>query len=194
MGLLARSMMIGSLAAAGCYEPELRDCTLACSTETDCAAGQVCGADKFCATPELAGRCFERPARPDGGIDVDDPDGGTTQTDAGMQTMVDAGTATPPPDAPPSYVVVRVKVDGRGEIELQNHGTCDSDCVFHVPRAALVTARAFPDGGWRFEEWKTSTCPFSSVSTCTFSAIGDTTDVQGKFRKGDDDDDDGDDD
>ncbi|HEY5926559.1 MAG TPA: hypothetical protein VIV11_32955 [Kofleriaceae bacterium] len=40
-----------------CYEPEAVDCTVVCSQPSDCVDGQVCGADHFCAAPEVAGMC-----------------------------------------------------------------------------------------------------------------------------------------
>jgi len=42
---------------AGCYEPEVRDCTVTCSGPDECADGQVCGSDGMCAAPEAAGTC-----------------------------------------------------------------------------------------------------------------------------------------
>jgi hypothetical protein len=36
---------------AGCYSPDLSDCTLPCATSADCAGDQVCSADKTCASP-----------------------------------------------------------------------------------------------------------------------------------------------
>lgn len=42
---------------AGCYEPDVRDCTVTCSGPDECAAGQVCGSDGMCAAPEAAGHC-----------------------------------------------------------------------------------------------------------------------------------------
>ena len=44
-----------AIAAGACYEPELRDCTLSCTAAAECADGQVCGSDHFCASPEIAG-------------------------------------------------------------------------------------------------------------------------------------------
>lgn len=38
---------------AGCYNPELRDCTVHCSAPRDCAGGQVCRDDGWCAMPEV---------------------------------------------------------------------------------------------------------------------------------------------
>ena len=42
---------------AGCYEPEAVDCTVECTGPSDCADGQVCGSDHFCAAPDVAGMC-----------------------------------------------------------------------------------------------------------------------------------------
>jgi hypothetical protein len=41
------SALLAHLAAAGCYRPTLRDCTVACSAEADCAGDQHC-ADGWC--------------------------------------------------------------------------------------------------------------------------------------------------
>lgn len=51
--------LIGSagLVLGACYSPELQDCTVTCSISTDCADDQVCGGDKFCASPEVANQC-----------------------------------------------------------------------------------------------------------------------------------------
>lgn len=47
-----------SLMLGACYAPEVRDCTVTCTTSAaKCAADQVCGSDGYCATPEVAGQC-----------------------------------------------------------------------------------------------------------------------------------------
>jgi len=48
---------------AGCYSPELRDCAVSCASPDDCAPGQVCGSDAYCAAPEIAGTCRARSPR-----------------------------------------------------------------------------------------------------------------------------------
>jgi hypothetical protein len=62
-------LLVIAAAAAGCYDPELRDCSISCGSAGDCAAGQVCGTDGFCASPEVAGTCRSRSAgAPDAGL------------------------------------------------------------------------------------------------------------------------------
>jgi hypothetical protein len=45
------------LALAACYEPDAVDCTVECMAPGDCAQGQICGPDHFCAAPDRAGQC-----------------------------------------------------------------------------------------------------------------------------------------
>lgn len=52
------------LALAACYDPAAVDCTVSCAAATECARGQVCGSDGFCAAPSVAGHC----GGPDGGM------------------------------------------------------------------------------------------------------------------------------
>jgi len=46
-----------ALVVSACYEPELDECVRACDGRDDCMAGQVCGSDGWCASPDNAGRC-----------------------------------------------------------------------------------------------------------------------------------------
>lgn len=43
--------------ATACYDPDVVDCSVACHGADECADGQVCGADGYCAAPEVAGHC-----------------------------------------------------------------------------------------------------------------------------------------
>lgn len=54
-----RPMLLPVLALAGCYAPDLADCTVACNAADDCAADQVC-AEGQCRAP--AARCEGAPA------------------------------------------------------------------------------------------------------------------------------------
>jgi hypothetical protein len=51
VAILAGGLLAYLVATAGCYNPELRDCTVQCSAATDCTGGQVCRADGWCAMP-----------------------------------------------------------------------------------------------------------------------------------------------
>jgi len=52
-----RAVLLGALLAA-CYEPDAVDCTVQCGGPDDCADGQVCGTDGYCAAPDVAGTCM----------------------------------------------------------------------------------------------------------------------------------------
>ncbi len=56
--------LLTSVLLAGCYSPDARDCTVSCAASSQCLAGQVCGADGFCAAPKVAGHCSPIDAAP----------------------------------------------------------------------------------------------------------------------------------
>jgi hypothetical protein len=184
MGLLGRRIALALALASGCYAPDVRDCTVSCTAETDCAAGQVCGADRFCAAPPIAGRCASLPD--DAGVHDD-----------GSKLPVDAAPVSPPPDAkpdapppPPPTTTVHVKVDGQGRITVQGGGTCASgmpqngDCSFTMQIGEVTSAVATPNEDQRFDKWTTTPCIVEPSSTCNFTVLGPT-DIHGKFRKED---------
>jgi hypothetical protein len=51
--------LLGLVLLSACYDPDTVDCTITCSAADECAEGQVCDSDGFCAAPEIAGRCVE---------------------------------------------------------------------------------------------------------------------------------------
>lgn len=53
--LFAIAACVGCL--AGCYDPATTDCTITCSGSDECASGQTCGSDGYCAAPDVAGEC-----------------------------------------------------------------------------------------------------------------------------------------
>lgn len=183
MGILERSAALTfALAGVACYEPDLRDCTVACASATDCAAGQICGADHFCAEPGVSGSCPASLLPGDAGATSRDAgtDGGMLPIDA----AVDA-----PPDAPPDPVLM-ISIEGKGRVTVQGIGSCDSaapqngQCSFAVAMNSLLTvdAQAYPD--WRFDRWTTAVCGNFIIPSCTFVMSG-TTPVGIKFRKED---------
>jgi hypothetical protein len=181
MGLLARSFALVVLVAPACYSPDLRDCTVSCAAEGDCAAGQVCGSDRFCAVPEIAGRCASLPS--DGGV----------QPLRDAASVVDAETLTPPPDAPPDAPqtkVLHIKLDGQGGVSVTGIGICDSappqkgDCRFDIFVAIPLHSEAYPHLGWRFDKWTDGPCKDSEELTCDFTPSGPTN-LNAKYRRDD---------
>lgn len=68
-----RSILVGAVLAhlVACYEPQVRNCTLACSGPGQCAAGQTCTSDGYCAAPEISS-CREYEATLDAAAVVTD--------------------------------------------------------------------------------------------------------------------------
>jgi hypothetical protein len=170
MGLLRAGVALVAASAAGCYEPELRDCTLTCSEASDCAGGQVCGSDHFCAAPAIAGRCSSLPG-----------DAGSNGRDGGVDPPKMDARVDAPPDAP-THVTLTISIEGQGI------GTCDEaapqngQCAFDVPINALVTVQAQSYSDWHFEKWTTVACITVPIASCTFYASVSTP-VGVKFKK-----------
>jgi hypothetical protein len=158
MGILGAAAIV--VALAGCYSPSLRDCTVSCSNEHDCAAGQVCGADGMCAAPDMAGHCD-------------------------VAEMPDA--AMPGPDAPATDVIIHVHVMGKGTVTVNQtacnaQSTMPNDCMIPVPPAVPATIKAI-DGSDTFAMWASTACA-GQGATCILTPIAPVTDVAAKFMKG----------
>jgi hypothetical protein len=80
--------------ALGCYAPELHDCTVECTRAADCASGQMCGSDGWCARPEAAGRCARLSSGDGGIVPPGDSAGSDAPTDAGIDADPDSGACT----------------------------------------------------------------------------------------------------
>ena len=155
MDLLAGIIAAAGLALAGCYSPSLRDCTVSCGSASDCATGQVCGADGMCASPAVAGRCA---------------------------AQVDAGHDAParPDAAPPDVgltVRLTVQVMGKGSVTIEGIGTCSSldpdrgNCVYNVVPGAPLTAEATSITTTDvFAMWSSVTCAGQDAS-CQFTPV-----------------------
>jgi hypothetical protein len=179
MGILVLAVA-SLLVLAGCYSPSLRDCTVSCVAESDCAAGQICGDDGLCASPDRAGRCaLQQPLPPDASIDA-------RSEDAPLPRDAAASDASPP-DAPPS-VALRVQIIGRGSVLVTGHPPCLSsgpqhgDCMYDIARGVPqnVVAVAMPDQP--FMSWTSATCRGQGAS-CTFTPTAATS-VAAKFGRG----------
>jgi hypothetical protein len=163
MGLLAGVAAAG-LALAGCYSPSLRDCTVSCGSASDCATGQVCGADGMCASPAVAGRCGAR-------------------VDAGHLDAPARHDAAPPdarPDAPPDAartVRLTVQIMGKGSVTVESIGTCTSqdpdkgNCVYDVVADVPLTAQAMSITPTDvFTMWGSATCA-GQGARCQFTPV-----------------------
>jgi hypothetical protein len=156
MGVLARiatAIALAAVAAPACYSPSLRDCTVSCESAGDCAGGQVCGDDRLCAAPDIAGRC------------------GLTEVDAGV--TVDA---SPPVDAAPDatvLVALIVQVEGKGSINVAGAGVCSSEdphgrCTYDIALGVAQRVEAIAiDSKEPFMSWTSPTCA-GQGAVCTF--------------------------
>lgn len=183
MGVL-RAALVAALLGAGCYSPALRDCSLACESEDECAGNQVCGADHLCAAPEVAGKCRElQMGGPDGGLPADAISG--PPRDAAM--AADAMTPPPPDAMMGAMVQLNVRIDGKGNVDVMGAGMCASDgpqkgdCTFMVPAGMQRTARATGKGGEMFTRWTSIVCA-AQGATCTFTPFL-TTSISARFEK-----------
>jgi hypothetical protein len=164
VAVLARVAAACSLAA--CYSPDVADCVARCATDRDCATGHVCGDDRFCAAPEIAGRCEAQPLPMHA-------DAAPTNADASSQM----------PDARP-LVAIRLEIDGDGQVNISGGGTCNKGdssaaCTYHVPVGVAITLDAIPYTGQLFEKWASETCAGEPAS-CTFTPLVGTT-AKAKF-------------
>jgi hypothetical protein len=166
MGVLARSAILCAVLGA-CYEPDIRDCKLACGSAADCAADQVCGADMMCASPAVAGTCNER-------------------------LGADAGTDAPPPpiDAPAGTLVdIHIVISGAGKVAIGpmmcmsmsiGMGSDAGDCTLQAPLGTPAMAVAMGMGPDMFDRWTSITCGLQGP-TCTFTPTLATTQIAVQF-------------
>lgn len=180
MGILARdartTCALGALAmaASACYSPDVRDCTIACKSGDDCADGQICGSDHFCAGPDTAGTCSTG-SRRDASISATD--------DSSVAPPVDAAPDAPP-DAPTEGTLT-ITIGGHGTVFVQNVGECEysaAPCHFIVPLDRDVILSVFPPSDWRFDEWNAGPCNHSESPICVFQPALAIT-AGAKFRK-----------
>ena len=155
MALLARVLAAATL-LAGCYSPDLRDCTVTCASSADCAGAQLCNAAHLCAAKDVS--CSTMTTTPrDASPDEDAP----VQRDAAI--MIDAGR--PPIDAP-APVALHVHVDGAGGTLSFGTFSCTDDCTYQVPYAEAITITATANGNHTFVGWSQGPCLGSLARTC----------------------------
>jgi hypothetical protein len=181
---------LASILVAGCYAPEIHDCTVQCASAGDCAPGQMCGTDGMCAAPAMAGHCLATGTHDDAGIaDASDAHDATDAHDAPVDAKPappDAKPdAQPPPDAS-TTIQLHIKIDGQGSV-LMGGQTCDSappahgDCMFAAQPGMTVTLLAVPHAMWMFEKWSGALCGGQNAS-CTATPVGPAL-IQVKFKK-----------
>ncbi len=140
---------------AGCYAPDVRDCTITCGAADECADDQVCNADGYCAA--------------DG---VQCPRGG-----GGGGGAVDGGV-----DAPVGSLQLNVRVDGTGRLDIDGVGECAKrECTFTVERRPLTIRAVETDPRKPFEKWTTPNCA-GQPTTCTYQPQMGMTTVGAKFK------------
>ena len=176
MGLVAAA--VAAMALAGCYDPALRDCTVACVAIHDCADGQSCSAG-MCAGPGVT--CAVQSVDSDGGVAAPaDADGAPGDAPA----VAHDAPATPPDAA--AQDTLRVLIAGKGQVVVDGVGTCTSsdntqgdaqgdaqggDCTYQVPAGVQVTAHAqATDNGHPFDKWTDAICK-TQPGTCVFTPL-----------------------
>nr|HEX4318066.1 hypothetical protein [Kofleriaceae bacterium] len=93
------AVVLGGLTWVGScfYQPHVADCVLQCTSDDDCAGGQICDITGMCASSTMAGHCGGPGATADGGpTDAGVPDDSAPPVDAPKHH----GDAAGPVDAP----------------------------------------------------------------------------------------------
>ena len=179
MAFLAR-VATALVLVAGCYSPDLRDCTVSCASSADCAGAQVCSSDHFCAaTGMTCTGVTPSDAHLATGDAPADPHDAATPVDAHV-TPVDAA---PPIDAAPLTVQLHEHVDGHGAIFLGTF-SCTTDCNYQVIVGVPLSVTAIPAGNQRFDRWSQGPCNGSQNATCSFTPTTPLT-VAARFKKDD---------
>jgi len=150
-----------------CYSPDLRDCTVSCVGAADCAGGQVCSAEHYCAASGVS-CAMQAPPH-----------------DAPRADMMMELDAPPPPpiDAPPATGDLHVRIMDKGDVAVSGVATCDHDCTYTVLLGGELELVAQPGDGRRFERWS-GACDGDDV-TCVLVPTQPLTEVSAKFRKDD---------
>lgn len=182
MAVLAR-VAAALVVVAGCYSPDLRDCTVSCASSADCAGAQVCSRDHFCAaagTTCASGQPVDAQLG-EGDAAVDARDGHDAGIPIDARVPVDAA---PPIDAPPPAVDLHLHVDGHGSLTFVA-GSCSMDCDYQVIVGVPVQIVAAPANREQLDRWTQGPCTGSQNTTCTVTPTAPLT-VAARFKKADD--------
>lgn len=167
----AAALAVGAVALGACYEPAVRDCAVSCAGPGDCAGGQVCGDDGWCASPAVAGTCAAAPDAP--AVDAPDIDG--PDVDADPDAPIDAGAS------------LRLVVNGRGRVVADlGDVSCSGpggDCTFPAEAGATVTLTAVEaNPSQHFEAWTSPNCDDAVGPTCVVTIAAPVTLVSAQFE------------
>lgn len=157
--------LVALLFCAACYGPDVPECTLACTADTDCVAGQACSRDGLCAASAET-QCSQRQMPGDG-----------------AQAAVDASGSGSGSGSAISMVSVHVTVHGPGSVFASIGTTCTSDCTFAVEQGMPMTFTATPSSAnHSFDSWSGACASQPALCHVTASvAIS----VGAKFSTGD---------
>jgi hypothetical protein len=150
---------------SACYEPQWQDCAVRCSSSDDCAPGQTCGAQGYCAAPDHTCMPATADATPP---DARQPDG------------------RKPDDKP--KVQLRVRLTEGGQVDVDGAGTCDNapprngDCEFAVTHGLPQAVRAIPAAGYVFDRWTSPTCAMAEA-LCFVVPLDQQTEVRVRFER-----------
>lgn len=163
-----------ALSLFACYSPELADCTVTCTDDTDCGGGQQC----------TRGRCAGEGVSCDT-VSANVPDAGALPPDTAVQP--DAPTPDAPPDAPPQppTTTLRVRIEDNGRVTPSGYPVCtadDEECTYTVDAGQPITLTAVPNGNRVFERWEEA-CEGQPQICVVFPQAGTQTRVTAKFRK-----------
>lgn len=128
---------------AACYQPEVQDCTIECTGANQCGSGQICGADGFCAAPDVAGHC-------------------TTNDDQQPQSM--SLTVTIEGSG-------KVSIEGVGTCDSET--AAEGNCTFPVTSGVMLQLTAVPKKDREFISWTATctgtdmTCALTPVMALT---------------------------
>ena len=147
MAVLTRVALVAACAlASACYAPDAIDCTVTCSSPSDCVNGQVCGTDHFCVSREVSGQCSPTDARREVPVELQIQIQGM-----GMVTLTGGGTCAGGA-GPPCFVTAELgvpatlqAVPGPGQqFDQWADQSCQGQpatCTFTPVAAAVLQAR-----------------------------------------------------
>lgn len=181
MAFLAR-VAAALLLVAGCYSPDLRDCTVSCASSADCAGAQVCRSDHVCAA--TGATCATSSMPHDAALGGDANGDPLLDAAVPVDARMPPEDAPPPPiDAPPLTVDLHLHVDGHGALAFIA-GSCSMDCHYQVFAGVPVQIYAIAGTDQRLDRWTQGPCAGAHSTSCTVTPTAPLT-VAARFKKDD---------